>query len=691
MTGRATAALLLTVGFLGVVMIASASRDRSSEPTAQIQVIDQGFSYFGSAGLTYAFIVKNSSDDVGLKSGQYRVRFLDSSDKVLLERSGDLPAVLPDQEVAVAEEALPVSAKPDRMEVSIEKPRYERVGAIPVLEKARATYLTGPAGDGGSVRVGTGLWNPYGQDIVGVRLTAVFLDPSGRIRGGGSTTLPIIGAGPQYAEVSLVAAPRVTSGSVVLYPAIETAQLAEVRAAAEKLARVPTPVPEVAWVPTNISLYTGPETDRMDLWGAGEPHDWQVWVLEGDGEPRMLKSTPRWTYEVRWSPDGSHILARVNSAISPSGPFLNGWVALDPATRAIAWQAISVAGYLDLSLTGDRLLLQKDRYSPDRQTDVFSPDGSGRRLDGLYQDVMFVDWAPDGRGFLGFAVDKVIAGRPQGSLVLVPLDDGLAQRVPGPLIKEPEVHAAWSPDGSQLAFLAQGDLYLFDRSTGQTRQVTTGTQATPGRPVWSPDGRKVAIQRLLVDLSSGKVVDAAPGLAVIGSAISPDGRYFAVAEEPFYSQPEDKRCLAAGLRNRIHLYDSDLDVSNILLDCDRGFHVIASWDPVPRWLADSRHLLLRTTNCWACGGTTIRVSLVDAVTGELRVLVDKESQLQSLVSPDGRRVAITGAALRVFDLGGNLLRQIDPPEGYAVRGAAWSPDGSKLAYILAPAWFVPPG
>lgn len=68
-----------------------------------------------------------------------------------------------------------------------------------------------------------------------------------------------------------------------------------------------------------------------------------------------------------------------------------------------------------------------------------------------------------------------------------------------------ETSPAWSPDGSQLAFVSNRtedpdknqntDIYVIDARKGATmKQLTTWT-GSDNEPVWSPDGKKIAYQR----------------------------------------------------------------------------------------------------------------------------------------------------------------------------------------------------
>lgn len=111
------------------------------------------------------------------------------------------------------------------------------------------------------------------------------------------------------------------------------------------------------------------------------------------------------------------------------------------------------------------------------------------------------------------------------------------------------VSAAWSPDGSQIAFLDQtGALHTVDAATGRVRKCYDALWE-PGRPTWSPDGRFVALaafrpvtpryregysEILVVDLANGRgrYHSVGAGKSIVtrgddGPVWSPDGRHLA--------------------------------------------------------------------------------------------------------------------------------------------------------------------
>jgi TolB protein len=78
--------------------------------------------------------------------------------------------------------------------------------------------------------------------------------------------------------------------------------------------------------------------------------------------------------------------------------------------------------------------------------------------------------------------------------------------------------AAWSPDGSQIAFISDRDNAQYDYSLwvmkpdGTQQRRVTGPMKLIGPIAWSPDGRRVAVQGDLLGNAELYAVDIASGV-----------------------------------------------------------------------------------------------------------------------------------------------------------------------------------
>src|SRR5262249_36430376 len=98
-------------------------------------------------------------------------------------------------------------------------------------------------------------------------------------------------------------------------------------------------------------------------------------------------------------------------------------------------------------------------------------------------------WSRDGR-FIAYSSDK--AGTED--IYVVELASGRERRVTA--LPGAEVSAAWSPDGSMLAFLDQtGATSVVELDSENVRQVIPSLFA-PSRPTWSADGKTIALAAL---------------------------------------------------------------------------------------------------------------------------------------------------------------------------------------------------
>lgn len=178
---------------------------------------------------------------------------------------------------------------------------------------------------------------------------------------------------------------------------------------------------------------------------------------------------------------------------------------------------------------------------------------------------------------------------------------------------------AWSPDGSEIAYIAAGEVRIVTLSTGVTRTVASNVAAS--KIAWSPDGNWIAIAT-----HSG----TPRGLFLM----RPDG-------------------------SAMHHVGPDLQAS------------------YPRWSANS----LRIAGTFVTTpGEPFQVAVVDLV-GDHQVVARDASFTGTSWAPDGSRLAYTDSAgrLGVITIGGETTK-ITSGNDFAF-GPEWSPDGTKIAYV----------
>jgi Tol biopolymer transport system component len=169
----------------------------------------------------------------------------------------------------------------------------------------------------------------------------------------------------------------------------------------------------------------------------------------------------------------------------------------------------------------------------------------------------------------------------------------------------------WSPDGKQLAFMAQHDdgpwrINLLNLENG-TRREASESDDRQGAPTWSPDGKSLAYGNVkceytdscaihIIDLSTGKV-RALPGSEGLFTARwSPDGRYIAALNVKGH---------------QLMLFNIKTEKWQKLTDGIIGSDLI--------WSSDSKYLYV---NLPGSGPSIIRIS---ATTGERQTVLDLRS------------------------------------------------------------------
>ena len=339
---------------------------------------------------------------------------------------------------------------------------------------------------------------------------------------------------------------------------------------------------------------------------------------------------------------------------------------------------------------------------------------------------VFVAWSPDGGEILFSQGPGLYAAMADGSAVRdiaqawafigAERDGTVGTMIPFDL----------APDGTQVAFATCGYPHPGSVLTGEDRDVAvygyelarvgtmggtpqrlTANQVTDVYPGWSPDGRRVAflhrtgyrearqLSTIGVDGTDARGIVRAPegwGLALYPPVWSPDGRRLAF--------------VGGGGDGGLALYTVAADGAELRQLSD--LRPLSEAVSVPAWSPDGRRLAylkvegggaalysiaadgtderqLTTIDGWS-GDRTGKGLVSDRAIGTVAWSPDGSKILFILNPSVGRQWDFPPNALYVVDADGSRRVQLEllrPPD-LRYRAAAWSPDGSRLAVVAEP-------
>ena len=192
---------------------------------------------------------------------------------------------------------------------------------------------------------------------------------------------------------------------------------------------------------------------------------------------------------------------------------------------------------------------------------------------------------------------------------------------------------SWSPDHSRIAFVLKNAIWTARADGSDRRRVITVANGLPFDPAWSPDGRRIA--------------------------------YVHSTETP-----------------RPGADDGEVDEHQTVFTVrtDGSGRRIVHEGAAPAWTATGNHLVL------ASGGV---LGIVKPDGTGYRRLVTGDSFISDVaVSPDGRRIAylqsLGTTAIGVYDRATGRHRLLVKGDRTALIDIAWTPDGSRMAWIEHP-------
>ncbi len=246
----------------------------------------------------------------------------------------------------------------------------------------------------------------------------------------------------------------------------------------------------------------------------------------------------------------------------------------------------------------------------------------------------------------------------------------------------------WSPDGSRIAFVRNyddpsgrdrefpGEIYVV-RGDGTGLHRLTGRIIDVSEPEWSPDGRAIAFESrqlparvkiVNLDGTSPRVVG--PNLEWPAEpAWSPDGRRIAVVHRvrPDVIRPP---------LTSIYVFSPDGRTVRRLTKERRGNL------GAPTWSSDGSKLAFTFFKCANAGSCRADVRLVERGGGaDRRLILLPASEVGHLAwSPNGRRIAAAGGLEGIWTLRLGEARPERLTHNYADEDPVWSPDGRTVAF-----------
>ncbi|WP_018306729.1 TolB family protein [Desulfitobacterium hafniense] len=272
-----------------------------------------------------------------------------------------------------------------------------------------------------------------------------------------------------------------------------------------------------------------------------------------------------------------------------------------------------------------------------------------------------------------------------------------------------QLYYRWSPNGRFLVYGNYGDLFIYDSSTEEIRNLTDTPDLWELMPSWSPDGEYITFTSRPLEPgentpphSNAKSWSMQGAFGGNPALIRRDGSGYTVLEKGLVQNPPswsaDGKTIAYGVEGGIHLFDFKEQKGTVLTPTDYGLK--AQYLSSPSWSPVRNELVIYFS---ADDKEPTREEIMNGIAstpeqGYVLLDLDKKTSLilhqykapfvsrpPALWSSSGNKLALVflpehiihdPTALLVMDRNGNNKQNLG--EAYQ---AAWEPGGSRLAYI----------
>jgi Tol biopolymer transport system component/DNA-binding winged helix-turn-helix (wHTH) protein len=376
-------------------------------------------------------------------------------------------------------------------------------------------------------------------------------------------------------------------------------------------------------------------------------------------------------------------------------PFLFAGVILLSALAFVIWNFSDRSGRITASpilrttpLTSYQGFERQPALSPDGKKLAFVWTGGTGQVDGIYIKEIGSDlstrltgdatnanepaWSPDGRAlaYVGHSLEGC-------KIFKVPTSGGLSQAIVEVEKGAHPFEPAWSPDGNWLAYtverLSQSSLYLLSLETLVNEPLETAKpeEAQDRKPVFSPDGKKIAFLRTVQGKTSIQVISLKGGEAVQLSMEQqtindldwmPDGRAVVFASnEGIWKLP-----VSGGKAELLAALGATVDRLAVAREARRMAYEQSSEE----------------SNIW-------QISLAQSEPRATQLIGSSRADAYPAISPDGKWIAFvsdrTGSPqIWKSDWTGSNAVALTNWNEVKMRKPCWSPDGRLIAFAANP-------